>query len=117
MGRGASEKSSPPAPGGRNEGFPAGSVFDLARFQFANGASGGAGNSNPPRTGPYNRVPRTESSNRCRRMKFCERRRKEGRFWQERKRRNNQEKDPSTLKVRSHQAERWRVQEKRKEEK
>ena len=37
-------------------------------------------------------------------MKFCERRRKEGRFWQERKRRNNQEKDPSTLKVRISQA-------------
>ena len=29
---------------GRNEGFPAGSVFDPARFQGANGESGGAGN-------------------------------------------------------------------------
>ena len=32
----------PPAPGGRTESFPAGSVFDPARFQDANGESSGA---------------------------------------------------------------------------
>ena len=32
----------PPAPGGRNEGFPAGSAFDPARFQGENGESGEA---------------------------------------------------------------------------
>ena len=42
---------SPPAPGGRNEGFPAGSVFDPTRFQDANGERGGGGNYNSP----YNR--------------------------------------------------------------
>ena len=39
--RAASRQSQmgPPAPGGRKEGFPAGSVFDPTRFQDANGRS------------------------------------------------------------------------------
>ena len=41
-----------PAPGGRNEGFLAGSVFDPARYQDANGESGGGGDFNSPRNGP-----------------------------------------------------------------
>ena len=51
--RAASRQSQmgPPAPGGRNEGFPAGSVFDPTRFQDANGEGSEAGNYNSP----YNR--------------------------------------------------------------
>ena len=47
--RAASRQMGPPAPGGRTEGFPAGSVFDPARFQDVIGESGGAGNFNSPR--------------------------------------------------------------------
>ena len=54
----------PPAPRGRNEGFPAGSGFDLARLQGANGECGGAGEFTPPRNGPYAR----ESSRSARRQ-------------------------------------------------
>ena len=45
----ANRQMGPPAPCGRNEGFPAGSVFDPARFQDANGESVGAGNFISPR--------------------------------------------------------------------
>ena len=51
----------PPAPGGRNEGFPVGTVFD-PRFPGANGESGGAGNFNSPynRSRSLSRSPRGE---------------------------------------------------------
>ena len=52
--RAASRQMGQPAPGGRNQRFPAGSVFDPARYQNANGESGG-GDFNSPRSGPYNR--------------------------------------------------------------
>ena len=71
-------------------------------------------------------APRVDSSNRRRRMKTCERGWKGGDL-QERKCKNSQEKDPrtfeensqgkdpSTFEGRSHQVERWLVQEKGKE--
>ena len=51
-------------------------------------------------------------------MKERERMEREGRLARKKKgKKNTQEKDPSTFEGRSHQAERWRVQEKRKERK
>ena len=47
-------RSSQPAPGGRNQGFPAGSVFDPARYQNANGESCG-GDFNSQRSGLFDR--------------------------------------------------------------
>ena len=116
--RGATAKSSQ-SPNGCNESFPAGSVFDPARYQDAKGDSGAGGEFNSPRT-----------TRRQQRMKFCEREWKERGDWREKKGRNkqgkdprtfeeenSQEKDPSTIEGRSHQVEKWPVQEKRKEEK
>ena len=86
-------------------------------------------------------VPGADSSNRCRRMKLREREWKERRDWREENGRNSQGKDARTLKRtvrvgtlepqkrnsqgkdpricegRSHQVQKWRVQEKRKVEK
>ena len=62
-------------------------------------------------------VHRADSSNRCMRMKCCESEWKEGGVWQERKTETARRNDPRTFEGRSHQVERWRVQEKRKEEK
>ena len=51
--RAASRQVGPPAPGGRDEGFPAGSVFDPSRYQDANGDSSGGGRDfYSPRNGP-----------------------------------------------------------------
>ena len=57
-------RTGPPAPGGRSESTQAGLVFDLARFQGANGEGGGAGKFNS-RT--------IEADDRCRTMKTLER--------------------------------------------
>ena len=46
--RKASQQMGPPAPGGCNEGLPAGLVFDPALFRGADGEIGGAGNFNAP---------------------------------------------------------------------
>ena len=63
-------------------------------------------------------APRVDSSNRCRRMKTCERGCKGGGDWQERKSKKQPGKGPKgPLEGRNHQMERWRFQEKRKEEK
>ena len=74
-------------------------------------------------------IPRADSSNRCRRMKFCENRGKWEEFGRRETKGNIQGEDPRTFEEnsqvndtrtydgRSHQLERWRVQEKRKEEK
>ena len=48
----SSRQMGPQAPGGRNEGFSAGSAFDPARHQDANGDRGCGGYFNTPRSGP-----------------------------------------------------------------
>ena len=48
-------KMGPQEPGGRNEGALAGSAFDLAGYQDANGESGGGGYFNTPGNGPKTR--------------------------------------------------------------
>ena len=53
--RAASRQMGTKEPGGCNEGAPAGSAFDLARYQDANGESGGGGYFNTPGNGPYTR--------------------------------------------------------------
>ena len=59
-----------PAPGGCNEGLPASPVFDPARFRGENVESGGAGNFKAP----YDRKRslRVESSDRWKKMEFCQ---------------------------------------------
>ena len=88
--RAASCQMGPPAPGGRNQGFPAGSVFDPARYQNAIGESGG-GNLNSPRNGPYNRdSSRTTRKHQQPRMESFEGEWKKKEVNQETKRRNSQ---------------------------
>ena len=53
--RAASRRVGPQEPGGRNEGAPAGSAFDPAWYQDANGESGGGGDFNTPGNGPKTR--------------------------------------------------------------
>ena len=125
VGRGASAKSSlslngPPAPRGRNEGLQAGSVFILfdTRMQTVRAVEQDI-STRQERNRILEKVSvlPADSSNKCRRMYMCGSRWEGRGDWQETKRRNSQEKDPSTFEGRSHQVERWRVQEKRKEEK